>query len=405
MDYTVKEKTQSKIVFDVKNNKDEIEKTKLEAYQKLSKDVRIPGFRKGKAPYDVGAAFIGEANLLEETLKILLDRAYVELLEKEKISPIDDPEVNVDKFENDSFEYTVAVEFLPEIAIDFDKKIELSVDNSVSEEEAKAKMQELVDSFTQIRPVEKPVEVGDIVEVGYSVDGKETKNLTLEVGKERVVGNFNEQILGKKKGDTFTVITESTSIQFTVVEVKEKIVPVVNDEFAKEAGFDSLESLNEKIKKEISENKRLQAEEMRGNTALTKIAESIDIELPRKFIEHDVDDRIKELEKNYLKRGYKLEEVLKKEGKTIEDLRKEIEKQSEKDLKEDLVLRSLILKKDIQVTDDEIKDEFNHIVETELAGKKVALTDDLKKYIRQEILRSKAVSILKENAIIKTGGE
>ncbi|MGC8758012.1 MAG: trigger factor [Caldisericaceae bacterium] len=405
MDYTVKEKTQSKIVFDVKNNKDEIEKTKLEAYQKLSKDVRIPGFRKGKAPYDVGAAFIGEANLLEETLKILLDRAYVELLEKEKISPIDDPEVNVDKFENDSFEYTVTVEFLPEIAIDFDKKIELSVDNSVSEEEAKAKMQELVDSFTQIRPVEKPVEVGDIVEVGYSVDGKETKNLTLEVGKERVVGNFNEQILGKKKGDTFTVITESTSIQFTVVEVKEKIVPVVNDEFAKEAGFDSLESLNEKIKKEISENKRLQAEEMRGNTALTKIAESIDIELPRKFIEHDVDDRIKELEKNYLKRGYKLEEVLKKEGKTIEDLRKEIEKQSEKDLKEDLVLRSLILKKDIQVTDDEIKDEFNHIVETELAGKKVALTDDLKKYIRQEILRSKAVSILKENAIIKTGGE
>ncbi|MGC9124988.1 MAG: hypothetical protein ACP5GW_02550, partial [Caldisericaceae bacterium] len=83
----------------------------------------------------------------------------------------------------------------------------------------------------------------------------------------------------------------------------------------------------------------------------------------------------------------------------------EIEKQSEKDLKEDLVLRLLILKKDIQVTDDEIKDEFNHIVETELAGKKVALTDDLKKYIRQEILRSKAVSILKENAIIKTGGE
>ncbi|MGC8721161.1 MAG: trigger factor [Caldisericaceae bacterium] len=405
MDYTVKEKTQSKIVFDVKNNKDEIEKTKLEAYQKLSKDVRIPGFRKGKAPYDVGAAFIGEANLLEETLKILLDRAYVELLEKEKISPIDDPEVNVDKFENDSFEYTVTVEFLPEIAIDFDKKIELDVDNSASEEEVKGKMQELVDSFTQIRPVEKPVEVGDIVEVGYSVDGKETKNLTLEVGKERVVGNFNEQILGKKKGDTFTVITESTSIQFTVVEVKEKIVPVVNDEFAKEAGFDSLESLNEKIKKEISENKRLQAEEMRGNTALTKIAESIDIELPRKFIEHDVDDRIKELEKNYLKRGYKLEEVLKKEGKTIEDLRKEIEKQSEKDLKEDLVLRSLILKKDIQVTDDEIKDEFNHIVETELAGKKVALTDDLKKYIRQEILRSKAVSILKENAIIKTGGE
>jgi trigger factor len=405
MEYTVKEKTQSKAVFEVKNSKEEIEKTKLEAYQKLSKDVRIPGFRKGKAPYEVGAAFIGEANLLEEALKILLDKAYIEVLGKENISPLDSPSVDVGKLESDSFEYKVTVEFLPEIKFDLDKKIEVKTDTSATDEEVNSKLQELVDSFTQLAPEDKPVEIGDIIEVSYSTENKEPKTLTIEAGKEHVVGNFNEQILGKKKGETFTVNTDSTSIQFTVVEVKKKIVPELNDEFAKETGFDNLVSLKEKIKKEISENKRLQAEEKRGNIALSQIADSIEVELPKQYIERDVDERVKELEKNYLKRGYKLEEVLKKDGKNIDDLRKEVRKQAEKELKEDLVLRELISKNNIQVDDEEINKEFNHIVETEFQGKKVALTDDVKRYIRQEILRSKAISILKENAIIKFGGD
>jgi trigger factor len=405
MEYSVKEKTQSKVVFEIKNNKEEIENTKLEAYQKLSKDVRIPGFRKGKAPFDVGAAFIGEANLLEETLNILIDKAYIEVLDKENISPIGGPDIQVGDFSKDGFTYTVDSEFLPQVDIDVDKKVEVPADVKPSEEEINAKLQELVNSFTQIVPEEKPIEKGDIVEVSYAMGDKKPKALTLEVGKEKVVGDFNEQIIGKKKGEVFNIHTESTTVEFTVVDVKRKIVPKIDDEFAKEAGFTSLDELNEKIKIEIGENKRLQEEEKRGKAALSALADTLQVELPQKYIEHDVDDRIKDIEKNYLKRGYKLEDILKQESRTSEDLRKEVKAQVEKELKEDLILREIISKKDIKATDEEIKEEFKHIVETEFQGKKIDLTDDLKRYIRQEILRSRAISILKESAIMIFGGD
>lgn len=405
MEYSTKERAQSKVVFEVKNDKDEIEKTKVEAYSKLLKDVRVPGFRKGKTPYEVGVAFIGEDSLLKETLKILVDRVLLEVLEKENIVPLEEPDVEVDEFSKSGFKYKFTVEFLPQVSVDIDKKIEVPVDISATEEEINAKLHELQDSFTEIVPTDKTIENGDIVEVSYSMNSKQVKSLTIEAGKEKVVGDFSEQILGKKKGDKFAAHIEQKVIDFTIVDVKERNVPAIDDDLAKEAGFDDFAALKTKIVHEIKENKKLQAEEEKGRTALRMLAEGLSVEFPQKYLKNDTDSRMKDISENYLKRGYKLEEIVKQEGKSVEDLRKEVQARVEKDLKEDLVLREIINKKEVKVADDEIKAEFEHVVETELNGKRIPFTDELRRYIKQEILRSKAISLLKENVIILFGGD
>jgi len=125
MDYTLKEKTQSKAVVEITNNSEEIDKAKKEAYNKLSKKVKIPGFRVGKAPYEIGAAYIGNDRLLEESLDILMDRSIEDFLKKENIDIFTSPSVNIKELSDDKFVYEVNVEFLPEVDIDVDKKLKL----------------------------------------------------------------------------------------------------------------------------------------------------------------------------------------------------------------------------------------------------------------------------------------
>lgn len=406
MEYKIREKTQSKIVAEVINSSDEIDKAKKEAYTNLSKKIKIPGFRLGKAPYEIGASYIGNERLLEEAFENLLDKSILELLNRENIDPLTKPKVDVKEFSNEKFVYEISIEFLPHIDFDPDKKIEIKKTIEVTQEEIEAKLKELQDTFTELEPKDAPVELGDIVEVSYSVNGKEEKSITFEVGRDKVIDGFEEKIVGKNTNEEFVVETQNSSITFKVISVKRKKVPALTDEFAKEIGANSIDELKEKIKNEIYENKKLQLLEDRGRVALHEIVHTIDVELPQEYINDEVELRYKEYETEYLKHGLKLESLLEKEGKSVEDFKNELKDTITHELKETIILREIIEKKNIQVNEDEIKEEFEHILQQEhLAPGSVKMNDEIRRYIKNELLKEKALSILKENAIIIFGGE
>lgn len=407
MEYKVKEKTQTKIVLEVINTKDEIENAKKESYKKLIEKVRVPGFRVGKAPYEIGSAYIGESRLLEESIDVLLDKSIREILEKENIDPFTRPSVDVKEISNEKFIFEITVEFLPEVQIDLSEKIKIKETIEVKEDEINEKLDELKDTFTELLPKEGAIQEGDVVEVAYKIEGKgEEKTITVEVGKDKVIGDFNEKIIGKNQDDEFDVNTNNTFVRFKVVSVKSKKTPQLNDDFAKEVGADSLNDLKEKIRKEIFENKKLQAEESRGNKALDYLASKLDCELPSGYIEEATEERFKELDTEYLKRGLKLQNLLEKEGKTIDEFKKELKEDIIEELKKDLVIREIIKKYDIQATEDEIKEAFERLAKEEnLDSSKISLTNELRNYLKNVILRTKALSILKENTIIEFGGD
>ncbi len=406
MEYEIKEKTSSKMVIEVKESKEEIENAKKDAYKKLANKVKIPGFRQGKAPYEIGAQMIGEDRILEEALDALVNKTLSIVLEKEGVYPLTHPDVHVDELSSEAVKYRVEVEFLPEVQVDLNKKQEVSVSIEVSEEEIEAKLKELQDSFTEIAPVHRAVQKGDVVEVQYEKENGEAVPFTAIAGEDKVIGNFAEQILNRNINDKFEVTTETTKIEFQVNSIKEKHVPEIDDSLAKTAGFENLQILTAEIKKNIEENKKLQAEEQKGKEVLKKMVKDLEIELPQKFIQEEIEERYKDIVERYAKKGKKIEEALKAEGKTVDEFKENLKHDIERELKEDLIIRYIAKNKDISISDDEIEHEFERIVMEEgLQGRNVKLTDEIKRYLRNELVRSKAIEILKENAIIIFGGD
>jgi len=404
MEYTIKEKTGSKIIFVTKNNREEIENEKKKAYKKIVQKVAVPGFRKGKAPYEIGVPFVGESRVLEDAVDILLEKNLVEFLDKEKINPVVQPDVKVDKLEEDELTCTYTVEFLPEVNIDLSEKIEVPYEKPETEKDVEAKLNELQDSFTEIVPVERAIQNGDMVSLSWQVEGrdKEPKNDTLEIGKDKFIGNFDENIIGKKKGDRFTIDFKDEKVVINVLQVKEKHVAPIDDNLAKQAGYENLEQLKSKIKEETEENSRLQAEEERGLKALSVLVNKLDVEIPGKLVEKEIDERIQRARDEYLKIGKKIEDALKEENKTMDSLREEVKKVVVESIKNELVMKEIIKKSNVTVDDNEIEEEFNKLLETNgLADKKVPLNDNMRMAIEDNILRKKAILFMKENAIIK----
>ncbi|RLD20529.1 MAG: trigger factor [Caldiserica bacterium] len=404
MEYTIKEKTGSKIIFVTKNNREEIENEKKKAYKKIVQKVAVPGFRKGKAPYEIGVPFVGESRVLEDAVDILLEKNLVEFLDKEKINPVVQPDVKVDKLEEDELTCTYTVEFLPEVNIDLSEKIEVPYEKPETEKDVEAKLNELQDSFTEIVPVERAIQNGDMVSLSWQVEGrdKEPKNDTLEIGKDKFIGNFDENIIGKKKGDRFTIDFKDEKVVINVLQVKEKHIAPIDDNLAKQAGYENLEQLKSKIKEETEENSRLQAEEERGLKALSVLVNKLDVEIPGKLVEKEIDERIQRARDEYLKIGKKIEDALKEENKTMDSLREEVKKVVVESIKNELVMKEIIKKSNVTVDDNEIEEEFNKLLETNgLADKKVPLNDNMRMAIEDNILRKKAILFIKENAIIK----
>ena len=406
MEYTIKEKKSSEISLECTNNGEEIKDSKKEAYAKLSAKVKIPGFRKGKAPYEIGVRYVGEDRILEEAIETLVDKDLNEVLEKERIIPLGQPEIKVEKIENDIFIFSCKVEFFPDVNVDLDEKIRLRYSSNVSEEEISQKVNEIRDSFIELQPKDGKIEERDIVEVSLHYEGHEPQTLTIEAGKDKVVGDFSVQIVGKKKGDSFVVKTKSSEVNFEVLSCKKKIVPEIDDELAKVAGFESLDAMKEKIREQLKENKKIHFEENRGREALKNLTEKLNVGLPYKFVDHEVEERLNDLRDRYLKIGKKIEDVIKDENKTMDDFKTEVRKIVETEIKEDLILRKIIREKKLNASDEEVRKEFENIALNQgVDTNKVSLTENLARVIRSEILRSKAILILKENAIIDFGGD
>ncbi len=405
MSYEIKEKTNTKVVFQSKNTKEEIEQAKRSAYKKLAGRVNVPGFRKGKAPYEIGARFVGEGRLLEEALDELMQKDLDEFLAKEKIDPITRPDVKLDKLDENEVVLTFTVEFLPDVDVEIPEKIDVVLDLNDVDKEVEKKLKDLQDTFTEVKEVDRAVKEGDLVDVQYKINevkDADWKDVTLEVGKKQFVGDFDEQIVGKKAGDTFEVKSDNMTVQVKVVAVKEKKVPEIDDELAKDAGFDNLEEMKKSIMEEALKNKETQLEESKGSEALGILADKLDVELPEKLVKEETESRFKDLENQYLKHGIKLTDAFKDAPDKLEELKEGIKKSVIKDIKKDLIIRAIIKKEDIKVTDDEIKAEFDRFVkEQNITSKNIKLSEDVKSIIEDQLLRNKAISFLQERAIIK----
>ncbi len=382
---------------------EEVQKAFKRAVSDISSRINLKGFRKGKAPRKILEMYIGKDSLAGEAENILINDTWGRALDSEKLTPVTRPEVETSKFsETEGAVYTATFVKEPEVTLGEYKG--LSVPHEHPEISDEAVMEQLTEAAKQNARLEvaegASLAKGDyaIIDFKGTVDGKafaggEGKTYPLEIGSESFIPGFEDQLIGHKAGDDVTVKVSFPEDYFVkdlagkdaefathISDVKRKVIPEMNDEFAKSVSkYDTLEELKNSLKQQM-ELRALQAAEEAYHNALVDLAVSnAKVDVPVEMIEARIDEMIEEMKLNVEAGEGKFDEYLKAIGKTEADLRKDYKEPAEETVRQGLVLSAIAKAEDLKVTNQDLNMEVYSMAHQFGADPK-----DVVKIIRQE---------------------
>ncbi|HHQ5627033.1 TPA: trigger factor [Clostridioides difficile] len=409
----------------VDNNKFEAAVNK--AYNKSRNKYNIPGFRKGKAPRIVIETQYGKGIFYNDAIEILFPEVYPEAIKELDIDPIDNPDLDIEEISKDNgLVMVLNVEVKPEFELGNYKGIEIAkVENTVSDENVDAKLQEMVEKNARLVSVEdKALEDGDTAiidfegfENGVAFDGGKGENYNLVIGSNTFIPGFEEQLVGKKAGEevevnvTFPEEYHSQDLagkpvvfNVKINDVKVKELSALDDEFAKDTSeFDSLDELKADVRAKLEEEAKNRADAEIRNSVVEKVAENTEIEIPEVMIQHQIDNMLNELNYQLQYQGFGLQQLLEMTGRTMEELREERKEDAKKLVKSSLVLEAITKAEGIEATEEEFKAELEKMASAynmEVEKIEASLRDADKEDIKGQIKIRKTIDLLVDNATI-----
>ena len=409
----------------VDNNK--FEETVNKAYNKNKGKYNIPGFRKGKAPKIVIETQYGKGVFYNDAIDMLFPEVYPKAIKELNIDPIDRPELDIEQISKDNgLVMVVNVEVKPEFELGNYKGIEISkVENTVSEEDVEARLNEMVNKNARLTSVEgKALENGDTAvidfegfENGVAFDGGKGENYNLVIGSNTFIPGFEDQLVGKKAGEevevnvTFpetyhveSLASKPVVFNVKVNDVKVKEVPALNDEFAKDTSeFETLAELRADVKAKLEEQAKNQADAEMRNALVEKVSANTEVEIPESMIQHQIDNMLMELNYQLQYQGLNLEQLLQMTGRGLDELREERREDAQKLVKSSLVLEAIADKENVEVADKDIDAELEKmasIYSMEVEKIKSSLREADIEDIKGQIKIRKTLDLLVENATI-----
>lgn len=396
------------------------------AYDKLKGEVNLRGFRKGKVPRKVLEKNYGP-KVENETADRLVQESYFDALEKAGLDAVVHPEISDHRFENDgSFFYQAEIDVRPEFTLGEYKGVEVEQPELVvSDEDVDSELEKLRQEAAPLRNVtDRAIAAGDLAVIDFTAydQGEEMKHVggrdfSVDVGSGHIGPEFEDNLLGLKAGEesTFKVdfpanfgnmLLAGKSIEFAVQvkEVKERVLPELDDEFAKDVDAD-LATLDD-LRRHIREKRLQEMEEARRGDLVDRvmkvILENHDFEVPPRLVAHEIDSMIKELETNLENQGLSLEAA----GINRESLVEQYKEGAEKRVRGDFILKKIAEQEEIKVADEDISKGFQRI-----ADRYNMPVEEVKKYFHSrnelmpfmhELLTEKILDFLVEHARIKT---
>ncbi|MCC0629644.1 MULTISPECIES: trigger factor [unclassified Clostridioides] len=409
----------------VDNNKFEAAVNK--AYNKSRNKYNIPGFRKGKAPRIVIETQYGKGIFYNDAIEILFPEVYPEAIKELDIDPIDNPDLDIEEISKDNgLVMVLNVEVKPEFELGNYKGIEIAkVENTVSDEDVEAKLQEMVEKNARLVSVEdKALEDGDTAiidfegfENGVAFEGGKGENYNLVIGSNTFIPGFEEQLVGKKAGEevevnvTFPEEYHSQDLagkpvvfNVKINDVKVKELSTLDDEFAKDTSeFDTLDELRADVRAKLEEEAKNKADAETRNSVVEKVAENTEIEIPEVMVQHQIDNMLNELNYQLQYQGFGLQQLLEMTGRTMEELREERKEDAKKLVKSSLVLEAITKAEGIEATEEEFKSELEKMASAynmEIEKIEASLRDADKEDIKGQIKIRKTIDLLVENATI-----
>ncbi|AKG74180.1 trigger factor [Salinicoccus halodurans] len=401
----------------------EVDSALDEAFKKVSKQVSVPGFRKGKVPRQMFEKRFGVESLYQDALDILLPKAYTEAVEEAGINPVDQPEVDIEEMEKGKeLVFTAKVTVEPEVKLGEYKGLEADVpDTEVTDEDVQKEIDSMLESHADmVVKDEGKVEEGDIVNLDFDgyVDGEQfeggkAEGYDLEIGSGSFIPGFEEQVVGLENGEekdvkvTFPeeyhaeeLAGKEAVFKVKINSIKVKETPELDEDLLKELDqdVDSVEALKEKLEKDLKEAKENEADVSMKEQLIEQASDNAEIEVPEAMVKTETDRMLQEFEQRLSQQGINMEMYQQLSGQDENALRDQMKDDAEKRVRTNLVLKQIAVDENIEVAETDVDAELEKM--SEQFGIKV---EDIKStlgdlsMLNEDLKVQKAIDVLVDN--------
>lgn len=398
-----------------------------EAFHKVVKDIELPGFRKGRIPRMIFENRFGVESLYQDAVDIVLPEAYSKAVDEAGIFPVDQPSIDLDEIKKGQpLVFTATVTVKPEVTLGEYKQLEVEeISVEVTDEDVEAEIKQFQEQQAELVIKEEgEVEEGNTVVIDFegfiedeAFEGGKGENHSLEIGSGQFIPGFEEQLIGASSGDDVEVkVTfpeeyhaedlagKEALFKVKVHEIKEKVLPELDDEFAKDVDeeVETLDELKEKTKERLTEQRQLEADQTKKEQVIEQASNNASVDIPEAMIETELNHMLNEFQQNLQAQGMTLEMYSQFTGQDEDSLKDQMREDAEKRVKTNLTLEAIIEAEAIEVEEKEIDEELEKMasmynlevdqMKQMLGGNTEAIENDLK--------FRKAIDFLVDNSVV-----
>ncbi len=408
---------------------EEFESAVNKAYLKAKNNINVQGFRKGKAPRHIIEKKYGKSIFYDDALDLAVQEEYPKAVKELNLDVINSPKVDIVKFEvGEEIVLTADVEVMPEVELPEYKGIEVEkTEINVSDEDVEKELKAIQEKNARIVEVnDRAVQKGDFLTIDYAgfvgeeqFEGGTAENQSLEIGSNTFIPGFEEQLIGKSKGEevkvnvTFPEEYHSEELKgkdavfnVTIHEIKSKELPAIDDEFAKDVSeFDTLEELKADTRNSLEQKAADSAKVANDNNVITKIVNEAKVDVPEVLIQREIDYLARNYEQQFRQQGFTGHEYDDLINNFVNQYKEGARSQAEFNVKAELVLEAVIKKENITVSEEELTKEVEEVAasynveEDRLEAFKESLLQSNKSYIEETLQKRKVINMLIENAV------
>ena len=348
------------------------------AYQRIAKQVNIPGFRKGKVPPPVIDRQVGRGAVLDEAINDALPKLYAQALQDNDLVPLAQPEIEITRLEdNKTLEFSAEVTVRPPITLPSYDAIEASVaDLTVSDADVEEQVQQLRERFATLNDVERAAADGDFVTIdlvaankdGEPIEGGELSGYSYQVGRGDMLPGIDEVLAGMSAGDEATFASQllggdsegqEVDVTVTLTGVKEQELPELDEDFAQTASeFDTMDELTADVRTRLERGKRLEQAASARDAVLEKLIDATDVPLPDEVVQQELGGRREEIQQQLGWAGMTLDQYLDNEKQTVDEFEAEMEKRVRDSMAAQFILDEVAKAEEIGVEQEELQEHL-----------------------------------------------
>ena len=405
---------------------EKFENAMKDVYKKNAKYFTIPGFRRGKAPYNIVEKQYGKEIFYEDAFNEVVPPVYDEEIKNNNIEAVSRPNIDIKQMEKGKdLIFTAVVQIKPEVELGKYKGIEIKkIEYNVSDKDIEDELNKMAEKNSRLVSVEdRAVKKDDIAVIDFEgfvddkpFDGGKAENYELTIGSNTFIPGFEDQIIGMKideekeinvkfPDEYFSKDLSGKDAKFKVKlhEIKVKELPKIDDEFAKDVSeFETLSELKNNIKEKFEKNNEEKQKSETEDEAIKAVCDNVNIEIPSGMIETEIDRMLEDMEGRLRYQGIGLDQYLQIIGKTRDEMRKEYEETAKESVKSRLVLEKIAEKEKIVPEEKQIKEKLDEFAKAyNRTEEELRENKELVDFIERNLKIQNTIKYIVDNAKIK----